>query len=214
MPTVNTPNLTLTETAGRSHHSGPLYSNLRADVGPVRKITRAALSDQQADRPRGSGSRPQHDGTRGTPRRGSSDHCRQEAPPRTAVGVAHVQGPAKTSAAGPNRRMRRTDGCAAWLTAGPTHEESNSQPCLDGWERRWRSALVCLPSPFDHPDGCRVSWCPRSRWSGIRRIVNRAIPTRASGTCRYAVLAQPTSWPSKSSHSSVVSPLVAASRQA
>ena len=41
----------------------------------------------------------------------------------------------------------------------------------------------------------------------------RAIPARASGTCRYAVLAQPTS-PPASSHSSVVSPLVAASRRA
>ena len=49
--------------------------------------------------------------------------------------------------------------------------------------------------------------------SPLTQIVSWAIPARASGTCRYAVLAQPTS-PPASSHSSVVSPLVAASRRA
>ena len=163
----------------------------------------AALSDQQAGRTRGSGSRPQQDGARATPRRGSSDRCRQEAPPRTAVGVAHVQRPKPVLRARTVRCVART---GAQFGSRPDLRMTSRVPSRvqtagnDAGGPHSSACLLRLTTPLT---AACIGGCPRCRWSGIRRIVSRAIPARASGTCRYAVLAQPIS-PPASSHWSVV----------
>ena len=150
------------------------------------------------------------DGTRAAPRRGSSDRCRQDRSPAHG-GRRRARAEAKPVLRWPNLPMRCTDGCAVRPDLLMTSRVP-SRVQTAGNNAGGPHSSACLLR-LNHPVGCRVGWCPRSRWSGIRRIVSRAIPARASGTCRYAVLAQPTS-PPASSHSSVVSPLVAASRRA